>query len=538
MSDFTDSSTTVVSTFVHTSGSNASSSISSFNLVSSNITTFCLAEASSDINGFTGWIQNGTSAFVSDGGNINMQSMRVENADVVFSVGENSTIKTLGCHCNNCTVDMQTLTSSSTFEGVANIIQEDKISLHPSSTVRMTNLSDKLNDEGYEIKGELHVGTPEFPSESVFGEGDSYTREMLVYTYHAGTSAYTDVSTSAQSFSGSTFEFPSLSAGDAIYIASGLQYQDDYVKHFGIKLNLETSGNALSATVVECWDGSSWNPITFMITEGESPFYALGSALDFDFTSVHVRYNNNIALSTDPWTKNDPVGLGSDRYWMRWRLFSDITESPRIQQIKLHSNRSEFNLDGWLEFFGKARPIAKFPWDGGVLVSANNPPGNQNVFLGDNLGVGRIYNRYMNGVIDRAGFLLPLPLDCDTSTPIDLKWSCTTSGGTSADTIDWVIRWSYSTEGDSVYWGTTGAPTSAINQQETYLTCASPDDQTEKWYETQINISGMVARRESGNPDTLWLTLQRSGDTDAFDGHIVLISLNGYYTQWCVGGHI
>ena len=86
-------------------------------------------------------------------------------------------------------------------------------------------------DEGLNVLGELHVGTPEGPSESVFGEGDSYTRGMLVYTYNASTSAYTDVSEEAGSSTGSTFAFPGSAVDNAIYIGSTLKNQSDYVNH-------------------------------------------------------------------------------------------------------------------------------------------------------------------------------------------------------------------------------------------------------------------------------------------------------------------
>ena len=54
---------------------------------------------------------------------------------------------------------------------------------------------EKAGDEGVSIFGEYHVGAPEQGYELVVGEGDSYTRGMLVYTYNG--SIYTDISSAA-----------------------------------------------------------------------------------------------------------------------------------------------------------------------------------------------------------------------------------------------------------------------------------------------------------------------------------------------------
>ena len=72
-------------------------------------------------------------------------------------------------------------------------------------------INSKGGDEGFNIIGELHVGSQDRPAESTFGEGDSYNDNMICYTSGIvdGVNAVRNVTTIAQSNTGSTFPFPS-----------------------------------------------------------------------------------------------------------------------------------------------------------------------------------------------------------------------------------------------------------------------------------------------------------------------------------------
>jgi len=105
------------------------------------------------------------------------------------------------------------------------------------------------DDEGFNILGELHVGVAESGTESVFGEGDSYTRGMLVYSQAVG-GAFTDRSTEARSASSSPFTFDGIVAENAIYIGSLLENNLGSLEHFGIKTKTLTAAVLGAGSIV------------------------------------------------------------------------------------------------------------------------------------------------------------------------------------------------------------------------------------------------------------------------------------------------
>ena len=378
------------------------------------------------------------------------------------------------------------------------------------------------HDEGLNIFGELHVGSPIRPTESVFGGGDSYTNGMLVYTSTAGGS-FVNVSAEAKSASGSTFTFPELGVGSAIYVASNLYDESDYLKHYGIKLDvsvLRTGG----IIVAEYWNGTDWTEVNGMETDSESGFYPHGREY-FQHTGSHqIRYDSE--LSIDAWTKNDPVNLESDRYWVRFRVTSVISQAPMFEQFKLHTSRYEINADGWVEYFGKARPIGQLPLN---LTSGKPLEGNmqsQSIWVNLNLGSGLTLNKFTatGDILGLSGFL---PFDADTSSPLKLQWVGLASD---SHTIEWTIRWMKKSQSDAYY---TSDPGELPGMQTLVITKAIITGEVEI-FEAVLPIPDMIARRENSFGDELWVSIQPTTLTGTF----ALTSSQSIYTKWCEGGHV
>jgi hypothetical protein len=437
---------------------------------------------------------------------------------------------------NSTEYDLFIPSPDTTVIGNGCVLSIDRQYINPNSTIILNYSDTKLGDEGFNVVGELHVGTPEAPSESVFGEGDSYTRGMLVYTYD-GTD-YVDASLSASTINVNYVRYPNTSADTAIYMASSLSAVNDVITHYGIKALIEEGADYGTGNIVpEYWNGSGWVEFNVMKTGGNSPYYPYANTTFDASGSFQIRYDAN--LVTDSWTKNDPVGVGADYYWTRYRISSPINSGPVIDQIKLHSSRSELNGNGWQEYFGTARGYASLPWDPGLLEAANASPGNQDLFVGDNLAVGRRENLFANGGTDRLGFVGRLPEDLDTSTPIRFQWSVASNN--SGGDILWKLRWTYSSDGDPVFFSAVDAPTSAVNEQQTIYTATAPTSaDVQKWYRSDIDVSDLVSRRTDGFPDSIWVTLERTGGAieDTHDGNVALINIAADYLKWCEGGHI
>jgi hypothetical protein len=264
-----------------------------------------------------------------------------------------------------------------------------------------------------------------------------------------------------------------------------------------------------------------------MITDSNSPYYPHAKDLTISAGSYQIRYDN-WELKGLRWGKNDPIGDGNNRFWIRWRIVSPFASLPQFDQVKLHSSRTELNNDGWIEYFGRARPIATLPWSF-TQLGKNTSMGNGDVYMSDNIFVNFANNVWdTNG--DKTGFLAPIPLDCDTSTSINVRWAVRPAA---TGTASWTVRWVYSTGGDLIYIAPAGAPTSADNEQLTTVSGATVEGQM-KWFETRIDVSDMRSRRQGSFPDTLWVSIERTTASGNLRGFV----LDPEYTQWSQGGHI
>lgn len=299
--------------------------------------------------------------YVNDSAQVYLTNVGVANATNALHVGPTGTSSlhgSSGTIMNASTYDLYVESGSATVHLDGWEMQKKNFNIHEDASLILTFLDDTPGDESFSIFGELHVGTPEHPYESTFGEGDSYTNGMLVYTYNGFT--YTDVSTAAQSFSGSTFALPGTTVNNAIYISSDRKDSSgNYVQFEGQKV--EMGGTALNVgsgeLVHEYWNGSSWVEFETMCTNADL-FYRYSKYCYYrPSTSEQVRYSPEI---NGNWVANDPPTTGTNRYWVRIRVKTAITTAPVFEQFRIHSNNTEINSDGTLTFHGDARKNRTF----------------------------------------------------------------------------------------------------------------------------------------------------------------------------------
>jgi hypothetical protein len=378
-------------------------------------------------------------------------------------------------------------------------------------------------DEALKITGELHTGTPQKGAESCLGEGDSFTSGMLVYTDN-GAGTQVDVSAEAASPSGSTFTFPGVGAGNIIYVGCDLQDVSDYYQFLGLKVLTDTAAVIGAGEIVmEFWNGSSWESFNWMSTGADSPQYT--HAKDQFTYTIPQQFRFNIDVQYG-WVKNNPItALSTNRFWVRIRIATAVTTAPVFQQFKLHSNRREINADGFPEYYGKGRPIGRLPW-AITDLGKNASMGDQNVYLGDNV-FGIFENNVWNSNGDQAPFVTNLPTDLDTSSVINLKWVVRP---TSTGACSWTIHWAYSNDGDTLH---TSAPGSDPANTQTVVINDNTTAGQQKTFTAELDVSGMRARIENGQPDILWVTIERTTGTGSYAG----VALNPEYIKWCDGAH-
>lgn len=449
--------------------------------------------------------------------------------------------------CQGCTTlksanyDVNILSATGTVTGTGQF-SSDNVNFVAGAKLIGLVVSDKEDDEGVNVYGEFHVGAPEVGSESVFGEGDSYTRGMLVYT-ESSVGDFTDVSVIARSASGSTFTFPGITADNAIYVSSSLTNTSDYLEHLGIKFKSTLAlVPGTGEVVIEYWNGTTWTEINGMEVSATSPYYPYAKDYFQHEGSHQIRYDNRLAI--DSWTKSDPMNIGEDYYWVRYRIETAITTAPIFEQFKLHTNRFEINSDGWVEYFGKARPLTVIPWDYNSFQPFAASPSNQDLFLfnspvgpREDIGVGRIENSFSAGALDQVGLVIFTPLDMDTSSPLKIRMSYTSNG---TGDVEWFVNAGIVKNGDLISTTLLGAETTLARESHTSVISTVAIANTRVATVIELDLSEAICRREIGAADEIWISISRDGGqgNDTLTDIANVIQISPTYTKWCEGGHL
>jgi hypothetical protein len=375
--------------------------------------------------------------------------------------------------------------------------QLDKGYIHPTARFYAALLDITEGDEGMNIIGELHVGTPLRPAESIVGSGDSHIFEY-VYTETTG-SVFTDRTAAAVSFSGSTFTFDGITAGNAVYIANRHPMTFE-----GVKALITTAADLGTGNIVaEYWNGSAWTIFNGSTVQSSTPYLKFAKNYFSQSGSYHIKFNPYIR---DTWATNDPVGLGSSYYWIRFRITADIVTAPVIEQIKVHTDRTEINGDGTIEYHMDGRTYKKLVVDAVKPLEGNMQNGS--VYVDENVGVGLENNRFTT-TSDLLGVSFELPEDCDTSAPIIFVWK---GKFATAGNVDFTVRRKIVKPGDAY---TNAEPVASGETVIVTTGSIAITADTRQDFRVDLDVSDAIPSRENGFGDEIWITLQyptRGGD--------------------------
>ncbi len=482
---------------------------------------------------------NGTTArgVVTNGsGTCTVTSLIVESCGTGAYHNSTGTLKSVGSSFNPSNLIPVTRVGTSPLVVRSTDLESEKLNTLTTENISGSFYDLSQGEPKFRLVDELSVGLPGNGSESAFGEGDSFVNGMLVWSWDGTT--FTDVSEEASSTTGSTLSYPNLNVGSALYFSTARTVVDtgDFMKFYNIKISQTVPTDNTGELVAEYWNGSTWVELNHMSTEAESngTYRAFAKEIFQGTGSEHIRFDSHI----DPlWVANDAVGMGISTYWIRIRIETALTGNPTFEKIKIGTNRTEINADGFIEYFGDARPTSALPFDTSTFIAANNSPANNDVYLSDTLGVGRVENEFQSGVTDRCGMVLPFPPEIDTSMPIHAKFHFI-SDSADTGTFTFVLRHASSRQGDGVYSNTASAPSTAPGQQTITVLKAPPAIHQQFLVEFDLDISDVIARNADGSSDLFWLTLQRTGGTDANTGNAIMVQLEVTYVRWASGGHI
>ena len=450
--------------------------------------------------------------FADDGASLDLISVDARSCGTSIEIGatgsDTEIVLVAMSFKDSSTLDMNLLSPTSKIIGTANILSDDKLNIVPGATLNVSHYSTSAGDEGFSIKGELHVGSPDFPSESCFGEGDSYIRGLLAYTFDGAT--YTDISEDVKSPSASTFTFPNNSVNTSIYLSSDLVANGtmDYHKFLGVKMMLNTAQIG-GEIIVEYWNGSAWVDVKTVTTQSSGKYYRKANKLfTTDAGSYQVLLDPNIC---DDWAKNnDPSVDATDRYWIRFRITSSPTTLPVLEQFKLHSNRTEYNADGYQEYFGLARPYVSVPVSWNTFQDAGSSMGNQDLWLSSNTPVGFANNSF-DSAGDSVGAVTSLPSWVDTSAPLKVRAALVSESSGSAT---FVATLNHSNDGDTVSRSDPATTVGEIQDTKALTMVAN----IQQWVEFDLDISSIGEEYDGHFPDSIWININKTVGTPIVNG--------------------
>jgi hypothetical protein len=451
-------------------------------------------------------------------------------ATIGLDVTGASSMVVLSTNIELATIDVN-VDATSTFSAQGCQFDERKFVRTPTSLVTAQFLSSTEGEEGTNIIGHLHVGDVTNPSPSSFGSGHKSTRTMTTLTNtNLEIGVWADVTVILGSYSGSTVDaFPGVGAGNSLYIGSSNTVVFPAIT---TKTDLSISLGA-GSLVWEYWNGAAWIKLYIMVTDTDAPHltystdvFRAGGGILHD-----IRLHPTLGWATK--TLN-----GTSSYWIRCRIVVAITTSPVLEQVSLHGSHSTFSSEGFPLYYGLAEPVGRLPWDISLAKPAAASPLDQDLFLSDNLDVGRTENRLVNGATDRVALAVQLPFDFDTSHPVTVVWQWVGSAAGVA-TVDWRVRWAISENDDQLYINTATAPVTAPGEQVIIEAIASPADAYKyKTTEFDLEIEAALPHQSASSfsGTVVWISVERTVG-DAFAGDVSILNLTAFYKRWCGGGY-
>jgi hypothetical protein len=284
--------------------------------------------------------------------------------------------------------------------------REDKAFFHPSAEIATAHASVVPGDEAYQFIAELHVGSEDRPRESAFGGGDSHTRGVSYLTntnLEAGT--WNDITAQLKDEDATSANlFAGVGVGNAFYIGADQEFP-------GIK-SLITTARSGGSLILEFWNGSSWVTLEHLSADANAPYDQYAQRVFLRVNSEQIRFGTRTAWATKSLN-------GITKYWVRFRVATALTTIPAADRIKAHTNRTEINADGVVEYFGAAEPSRPLLWHRSLmeeLVGFAQP--DTDVPVSTDFTVRALDARFQNGNKDgSATFVQALP-GLDTSRPL------------------------------------------------------------------------------------------------------------------------
>jgi len=456
-------------------------------------------------------------AHVTGGGTLSARLIAFQGPGKGAVVDANSTLRGFVGASGATVLDLETTATTAKVFIAGGELRADRVSIYPGTPTankRILFSDGTPGDEGTSCVGEFHVGTPDHPSETCLGEGDSTSIDMVCLTYATIGGVYTDVTDAIVAGTATTM-FPALAAGNAFLMCNTSREFPGWKDTISTALDLGAAG----AIEVSLSDGAAgWTSIYTMTADSDRPRKAHAQQIFERIQSSQVRY--------DP---DDPT-WGVDTYdgdagkWLKIEITSAITTAPVLENatgtsLKLHTNRFEANDDGAPELFGYAIGHGNIPLVGQPFaLTAGGSPGAVTISASSNITYSAPLSGFSKG--DGIVWQTTVPEGLDTSRKITLLLGWKPSSADTGD-VSWVAIAVPVVEGDNLP-SSGGALDESTDNQIVAASGVTDDTQF-----TEFTL---------GIPDALpgqgiLISLQRIATGDTFTGTAerAFVSLDGQF---------
>lgn len=272
------------------------------------------------------------------------------------------------------------------------------------------------------VLGNLSVGTPNFPSVASFGEGQSQTNNLICFS--SGSGGFVDNTVTALSPAQPFDVFPNDSGSGATFYVGNAQRRFAGLRTTVTKPQID----GRETGVWEYSSGSEWVPFNVMHTDGEFPYQQWGQQV-WPTASVATIQNTRFdSLLVEDENIDPPIEWttttvnGSEAYWIRYRLETDLDQSAEVNTLALHTNRARFGKDGFYEQFGQGQVKRELTWHRNLEYSiAGQDPSNSTIDISPTVSYRYIDNTLRNNQSDGNGGIIKIPAGLDTSRPLDVR---------------------------------------------------------------------------------------------------------------------
>lgn len=222
---------------------------------------------------------------------------------------------------------------------------------------------------------------------------------------------------------------------------------------------------------------------------------------------------------------------------------SPVITSPRWEQIRLIPSTTVIREDGFLEFFGKSRPLVELETN---IRDFSDTAGDDAVTIGSEIWYTRTFGiksnyRFNEGVTNRVTVVSSLSANVDSSSDLRIRIHFVPRGASSGDIL-WRVTAATSGSEQSYSTDQSTADVTADTEVSNLVISTVPIGQNDKDEFTVIDlefpITGDQQNFQSRN-DLIWFTLERLGGSslDTYNGPIDVLTLRANATAWRFGSH-